>query len=167
MKPERWQQLDKLFHAALERQPEGRAAFLDEACAGDQELRKEVEVLIAANEKAGSFIEKPALDVEARSVANEQSDAGAESMIGKTIGHYRVIALLGLGGMGKVYLAQDTVLGRKVALKLLPAHFTEDAERLRRFEQEARAASALNHPNILTIYEIGHTDSVRYIATEF
>src|SRR5438876_7686600 len=167
MKPERWQQLDKLFHSAIERAPEERAAFLDEACAGDQELRKEVEVLIAANEKAGSFIEKPALDVEARSLANEQSDAGAESMIGKTIGHYRVIALLGSGGMGEVYLAQDTVLGRTVALKLLPAYFTKDTERLRRFEQEARTASSLNHPNIVTIHEIGHEGSFHFIAQEF
>ena len=137
MKPERWQQLDKLFHAALERAPEGRAAFLDEACAGDQQLRKDVVALIAANEKAGSFIEKPALEVEARSLAGEQSDAEAESMVGKTIGHYRLVALLGSGGMGEVYLAHDKVLGRKVALKLLPAYFTQDTERLRRFEQEA------------------------------
>ena len=95
MKPERWQQLDQLFHAALERKPEERAAFLDEACAGDEELRKEVEALIAAHEQSVSFIEKPALEVEARLLANEQSDAGAESMVGKTIGHYRLIALLG------------------------------------------------------------------------
>src|SRR5438876_293071 len=167
MKPERWQQLDKLFHSAIERAPEERAAFLDEACAGDQELRKEVEVLIAANEKAGSFIEKPALDVEARSLAGEQSDSGAESMVGKTIGHYRLVALLGSGGMGEVYLAQDTVLGRRVALKLLPAFFTKDTERLRRFEQEARAASALNHPNIVTIHEIGQDGSFHFIAQEF
>ncbi len=167
MKPERWQQLDSLFHSALERKPEDRAAFLDEACAGDQQLRKEAEALIAANEDAGSFIEKPALDVEARSLANEQSDTGAESMVGRTIGHYRLVALLGSGGMGEVYLAHDNVLGRKVALKLLPAYFTQDTERLRRFEQEARAASALNHPNIVTIHEIGHEGSFHFIAQEF
>jgi serine/threonine protein kinase len=167
MKPDRWQQLDSLFHSALEREPHDRASFLDEACAGDPQLRKEVEALIAANEQAGSFIEKAALEVEARSLASEQSDAGAESMIGKTIGHYRIISPLGSGGMGEVYLAHDTILGRSVALKLLPAYFTKDTERLRRFEQEARAASALNHPNIVTIHEIGHDGSFHFIAQEF
>ena len=167
MKPEHWQQIDKLFHSALERAPKERAAFLDQACAGDQQLRREVDALIAAHEQAGSFIEELALEVEARSVAGEQSDSGAESMVGKTVGHYRLIAALGSGGMGEVYLAQDTLLGRKVALKLLPAHFTEDAERLRRFEQEARATSALNHPNIVTIHEIGHEGSFHFIAQEF
>jgi serine/threonine protein kinase/Tol biopolymer transport system component len=167
MKPDRWQQLDSLFHSALEHAPEERAAFLDEACAGDQQLRKEVEALIAASEQAGSFIEKPALEREARSLADKQGNAGAESMVERTIGHYRLIALLGSGGMGEVYLAQDNVLGRKVALKLLPAFFTKDTERLRRFEQEARAASALNHPNIVTIHEIGNDGSFHFIAQEF
>src|SRR5256714_205268 len=167
MKPERWQQLDQLFHAALEREPEQRSAFLDEACASDEVLRKEVETLLAAHENAESFIENPAFEVEAEALAREQVSGGANSLLGQTIGHYHIIELLGAGGMGEVYLAQDMTLGRQVSLKLLPAHFTADAERLRRFEQEARAASALNHPNILTIYEIGHADSVRYIATEF
>jgi eukaryotic-like serine/threonine-protein kinase len=165
MKPERWQQLDKLFHSALERAPEERAAFLDEACAGDQQLRKEVEDLITANEQSGSFIEKPALEAEARSLARDET--GAESMLGKTVGHYRIIALLGSGGMGEVYLAHDNVLGRKVALKLLPSYFIKDTERLRRFEQEARSASALNHPNIVTIHEIGHEGSFHFIAQEY
>src|SRR5439155_24428221 len=111
-----------------------------------------------------SFIEKRALELEARSLVDEQGIAGAESMVERTIGHYRVIALLGSGGMGEVYLAQDNVLGRKVALKLLPAFFTKDTERLRRFEQEARAASAPNHPNIVTIHEIGHEGSCHSIA---
>src|SRR5438105_5945229 len=167
MKPERWQQLDKLFHSALERRTEERAAYLDEVCAGDEALRKQIEALLVAHQEAGSFIENPAFEVEAEALAREQVRRGANSLVGQTIAHYRIIELLGAGGMGDVYLAQDVTLGRQVALKLLPAHFTEDAERLRRFEQEARAASALNHPNILTIYEIGHADSVRYIATEF
>src|SRR5438132_3941692 len=159
MKPDRWQQLDELFHAVLERGPGARAAVLDDVCGGDQKLRKEVEALVAANEQAGSFIEKPALEVEARSLANEKGDSVAESMIGRTIGRYRITALLGSGGMGEVYLAQDSVLGRELALKLFPASFTQDTNRLRRFEQEARAASALNHPNIVTIHEIGTDDS--------
>ena len=91
----------------------------------------------------------------------------ADSMIGKTLSHYQVTEKLGKGGMGEVYLAQDTHLRRKVALKLLPAQFTKDEDRLHRFEQEAYAASALNHPNILTIYEIGRVDELRFIATEF
>src|SRR5438132_8929643 len=167
MKPERWQQLDKLFHSVLERQPENRAAFLEEACSGDELLRKQVEALLVAHEKAGSFIENQAFEVEAQALAGEQVTRAPNTIIGRTIGHYRIIERLGAGGMGDVYLAQDLTLGRQVALKLLPAHFTADTERLRRFEQEARSASALNHPNILTIYEIGHADSLRYIATEF
>src|SRR5438132_14015080 len=86
---------------------------------------------------------------------------------GETISHYRIISPLGSGGMGEVYLTQDTVLGRKLALKLLPASLTQNTDRLRRFEQEARAASALNHPNIVTIHEIGYDDSFHFIAQEF
>src|SRR5437016_3128133 len=88
-------------------------------------------------------------------------------MISETISHYRILQQLGAGGMGEVYLAEDTRLGRKVALKLLPAEFTKDADRVRRFEQEARAASALNHPNIITIYDIAQADGIHFIATEF
>src|SRR5205814_2041266 len=144
MKPERWQQLDQLFHAALEREPEQRSAFLDEACASDEVLRKEVETLLIAHENAESFIENPAFEVEAEALAREQVSGGANSLVAQTIAHYRIIELLGAGGMGDVYLAQDVSLSRQVALKLLPARFSEDEERLRRFEQEARTASALN-----------------------
>jgi len=168
MKPERWQQLNQLFYAALERGPHERVAFLEQACAGDDELRKQVEALLVAYEQSGSFIEHPALEVEAQLIADEEQRSSGDSIgYGETIDHYRIIERLGSGGMGDVYLAQDLKLGRRVALKLLPQRFTEDAERLRRFEQEARAASALNHPNILTIYEIGNAGSTRYIATEF
>jgi serine/threonine-protein kinase len=163
MKSERWQQLDQLFHSAMEREPSARAAFLDEACGGDDSLHAKVESLLAAHEEAGSFIEKPALDVEAWSVAEDQNQLS----VGQTIGHYRIVSLLGAGGMGEVYLAEDTALGRKVALKLLPIDFTRDLDRVRRFQQEAHAASALNHPNIVTVYEIAHIDDRHLIATEF
>ena len=167
MKPERWQQLDKLFQSALAREPDERAAFLDKACAGDQSLRQQVNRLLVAHEEAGSFIERPAFEVEARGLAGQQSTAEPDLMVGEQISHYRIIASLGSGGMGQVFLAQDTTLGRKVALKLLPSEFTRDTDRVRRFQQEARAASALNHPNIITIYEIGQVNDRHFIATEF
>ncbi|HEV8138921.1 MAG TPA: protein kinase [Pyrinomonadaceae bacterium] len=167
MKPERWQQLDELFHAALEREPGERAAFLDEACAGDEPLRTKLESLLDAHEKAGSFIESPAMDVEARGIAAGQESAREEMSAGETISHYRIIAPLGVGGMGQVFLAHDVTLGRKVALKLLPAEFTRNPDRVRRFKQEARAASSLNHPNIITIHEIAQAEDRQFIATEY
>ena len=163
MKPESWKQLDQLFHEALALPPDECDAFLNDACAGDDSLRHQVEALLSAHGKAGSFIEKPALEVEARFIAKDQT----ESTVGQTIGHYKIISQLGVGGMGEVYLAEDTTLGRKVAIKLLPADFTHDDDRVRRFQQEARAASALNHPNIITIFEIGEVENRHFIATEF
>jgi serine/threonine-protein kinase len=163
MNPERWRQVDHLFQAALERNVAERAVFLAEACAGDAALRREVESLLAAREQAGSFIQSPAIEVAADLMADEQ----AESLLGREMSHYRIISLLGAGGMGEVYLAQDTKLGRKVALKLLPNEFGADRERLLRFEREARAASALNHPHVATIYEIGEADGAHFIAMEY
>jgi serine/threonine protein kinase/Tfp pilus assembly protein PilF len=163
MNPERWGQINQLFHDALEREPVERLAFLARACDGDESLRSEVESLLASHEQAESFIETPASDVAAELFTKGQGKLEA----GQRIGHYKVTGLLGQGGMGEVYLAQDTRLGRPVALKLLPARFTIDVERVRRFEQEARSASALNHPNIVTIHEIGREDSTHFIATEF
>jgi len=162
MKADRWEEIDSLFHAALEREPAQRASFMTQACAGDEALRKEVESLIASHERAGCFIEAPAADLAAELMAKRPENA-----VGRTIGPYRVVDLLGAGGMGEVYLAEDTRLGRRVALKLLPAQFTQHAERLRRFEREARAASALNHPNILVIYDIGKDSGSHFIVTEF
>ena len=163
MKPERWQQLDQLFHLALELEPAHRTAFLAEACVDDVLLRKEVEELLAGHEEAGTFMDRPALEFEAQSLAKDQD----QSVVGQIIGHYKIISSIGAGGMGEVYLAQDTHLGRRVALKLLPAQFTQDTDRERRFQQEARAASALNHPNIITIHEIGQAGKRHFIATEF
>ena len=163
MTPERWQQIKQLFHAALEHEPAQRSAFLARACADDGPLCQEVESLLASHEQAESFIETPASDVAAGLLVEDQTGLAA----GQMIGPFRVADVLATGGMGEVYLADDTRLGRKVALKLLPPQFTTDADRVRRFGQEARAASALNHPNIVTIHEIGQADSIHYIATEF
>ncbi|MCM3871629.1 MAG: protein kinase, partial [Pyrinomonadaceae bacterium] len=163
MTPERYRQIGELYHAALEVDIEERAAFLDRACAGDDEMRREVESLINSHEEAADFIAKPALAVAAGLFADSQANA----LIGKSVSRYRILSLIGAGGMGQVYLAEDTELGRRVALKLLPEHFTSDSERVRRFRQEARAASALNHPNIITIHEIGKAGERHYIATEY
>ena len=161
MTPERYKQVGQLCYAALQLEEGQRAAFLDQACAGDEELRHEVESLLAHRKEAESFIETYAFEVAAKALAT----AGANSLASKKIGRYEVLSLLGRGGMGEVYLARDARLGRKIALKLLPAEFTKDLGRVRRFEQEARAASALNHPNIVTIYEIGEADGAHFIAT--
>jgi tetratricopeptide (TPR) repeat protein len=163
MKPETWRQVEQLYHAALERDASERLAFLDRACAGDEALRREVEKLIAGHERAGTFLASPAWEIAA---SMEENAEQAEPLDGRSIGRYQVVSLLGRGGMGEVYLAQDTGLGRKVALKLLPARFTADAERVRRFEQEVHAVSALNHPNIVTVYDVGEAEAGRFIVME-
>jgi serine/threonine protein kinase/tetratricopeptide (TPR) repeat protein len=163
MTPERWKQVEEIFSSALEREAGERAAFLASACGGDESLRVEVEKLLRSHDKAGSFIEDPPFKVPPPIKVKRSTEA----LAGRSIGHYKVLGLLGSGGMGDVYLAEDSRLHRKVALKMLPLVFTEDAARLRRFEQEARAISALNHPNIVTIYEVGETDAGRFIAIEY
>lgn len=161
MTPERWQQLKQIFQSALERNAAERDAFLSQACANDPALRGEVESLISSHDQAGDYIEVMAAEAATEMLANHPT------IVGKQIGHYQVLNLIGHGGMGEVFLAQDTRLGRKVALKLLRTEFTTNEERLRRFQQEARAASSLNHPNILTIHEIGQDDSLHFMATEY
>ena len=163
MTPEAWHQVKELFRSALEHEVEERPAFLDRACAGNVGLLREVQSLLASFEESDSIIQTPVAEAAAQLFMRDE----AESLVGQQLGHYETIALLGEGGMGAVYLARDTKLGRKVALKLLPSYFTSDGDRLRRFEQEACAASSLNHPNILTIYEIGETNGTHFIATEF
>jgi serine/threonine protein kinase/TolB-like protein len=163
IQPERWRQIDHLFHLALEKQRDERELFLAEVCAGDEVLQKEVEDLILSHERAGQFIEMPASDLAAEVLRKGQ--AGLK--FGERIGPYEIQSVLGIGGMGEVYLASDTRLGRRVALKILPPRFTLDPERVSRFEKEARAASALNHPNIVTIHEVGHFNNARFIVTEF
>ncbi len=163
MHTERWQQIEALFQSALECEPEERSVFLAEGCDGDESLCREVASLITSYEQAEDFIETPACEFAIPLFADPPSEVPA----GQAIGHYTVLAALGVGGMGEVYLAEDMRLERKVALKLLPALLTHHRDRLRRFEQEASAASALNHPHILTIYEIGQGDGRHFIAMEF
>lgn len=183
MEPERWQQLEKIFQAAIERAPRERSAFLDEVCAGDNSLRDEAHSLVASFEEADSFIERPVFhdavefntQVRAGNITrahslntgNMPADWVAGLAVGRRIQQYDLLSLLGAGGMGEVYLAQDNQLHRLVALKLLPPHFTSRPEPVKRFEREARAASSLNHPNIITIHEIGQAEETRFIATEF
>src|SRR5262245_1849997 len=163
MTPEQWHRVKEVFEAALDRAPEERSGFLGQACAGDDLLHSEVKSLLSSYEQEKSFMDTPAASLAAESLMKEESNA----LVGQQLGHYQIIRELGRGGMGVVYLAQDTTLDRPVALKLLPSYLTSDPERLRRFEREARSASALNHPNILTIYEIGQEDALHFIATEF
>src|SRR5262249_13883355 len=163
MPSERWQQIDQLFHQALAYEPAERASFLAHACDGDETLRREIESLLSSHGTDDSFFETPAADVAAELLrANESGFAP-----GQQIETYRIVGRLGAGGMGEVYLADDIRLHRKIALKLLPAKFTIDPQRVHRVEQEARAASALNHPNIVTIHEIGRINGTQFIVTEF
>lgn len=164
MKPERWKQVDALFDAVLELPSEERVKFLNESCDGDEELRREVLSLLAAHEKADGFMASPAMELAAKNIAQENTIV---EMTGREIGEYKVERLLGTGGMGEVYLAQHTKLNRKVALKILPAQFLKDADRVKRFEREARAVSSLNHPNLITIYDIGNSNGLHFIATEY
>ncbi len=154
--------IEELFHSALNQAPEQRATFLDSACAGDEQLRSQVESLLASHERAGGFIETSPLTLASKILEG----ASPESLIGQRFGHFELLKQIGAGGMGDVYLATDLVAGRKAALKLLPLHFTSDPHRLQRFKQEARVVVALNHPNIVTVYEIGENDSTHYIASE-
>jgi serine/threonine protein kinase len=163
MNSQRWREIDQIFQAAVEQPPELRASFLDETCSGDEALRREVEALISSDEQNWSFIDSPAFEVAAPIL----SQTHLVLDIGQHLAYYEVVELVGKGGMGEVYLAEDTRLGRKVALKLLSADLTRNASLVALFQQEARAASSLNHPNILTIHEIGKVDDRQFIATEF
>src|SRR5438128_12450700 len=162
MPPARLQTIEEIYRAALDQKPDQISAFLDRACGGDEVLRRKVEALLASRERVADFIQKSAVGLATRIIENQQ----AVSLVGQTIGHYKISERIGTGGMGDVYLATDMTAGRKAALKLLPMRFTGDAERLKRFQQEAHAVVGLNHPNILTVYEIGEDHSTHYIASE-
>jgi serine/threonine protein kinase len=166
MEHERWQRIEQLYHAALERDAEQRASFLAEACADDESLHNEVEMLLAANEQASGFLATPALEFEAKNLAAEKLPDSLGIRVGQELSHYKILARIGAGGMGVVWRARDTRLDREVAIKVLPASLVNNLDSLRRFEQEARATSALNHPNILTIYDIGEHEGSPYIVAE-
>ncbi len=167
MNPERWQQVKKLYNAALELETEEREAFFDGACAGDESLRKEIEFLFAQQAEAENLLGKPALEVAARALAQDRKDEAEPDYVGQSLLHYRIVEKIGEGGMGVVYRAEDSHLKRSVAIKLLSSDKMADPERRRRFTHEARAASALNHPNIVTIYDITSHEGIDFIAMEY
>jgi eukaryotic-like serine/threonine-protein kinase len=167
MSPEQWQKIHELFEAALERPAEDRAAFLERACAGAEETRRRVEAMLEADAQNDLLVDRPAYQAANIFAPSNSGADDSQSYSGETIGVYRLIKELGRGGMGTVYLAYDTRLRRQAALKLLPSHLVNNPERVRRFQREARAASALNHPNIITIYDFGQEDGRYYIVSEF
>jgi eukaryotic-like serine/threonine-protein kinase len=163
--PDRWRHVENLFHEALGLTPEARVEFLDIKCAGDPELRKEVETLINASAgQSMDFLQDSVRQAADRMITDRMY---RKVTVGAQLGYYKIMALLGTGGMGEVYLAEDTRLRRKVALKVIGRNFNLDERGLRRFEHEAQAASALNHPNIVTVYEFGQAEGLRFIASEF
>src|SRR4030095_7755466 len=153
MTPERWKQIDELAQSALERAGDERAGFLDVACGGDSALRREVESQIAYQHQISKFLEEPAFKHVAELIANPQTET--ESMEGRTISHYSIQRKLGEGGMGEVYLAQDTTLSRKVAIKFLSQDSVAGEQAVKRFVREAKAGAALDHPHICGVHEVG------------
>src|SRR5438552_5927145 len=167
MTPQQYERLTELFHAVLEIAPDQRPAFLDQVSDGDANLLRELESLLTAHEQRAAYTEKPPDDIAAGMFLARHDIGAAASLPPNTrIDRYQIRSLLGKGGMGEVYLAEDLRLHRKVALKILPAAVAANQDRMRRFEQEATAAAALNHPHIAHIYEIGESEGIHFIAME-
>ncbi|HMQ02765.1 MAG TPA: protein kinase [Pyrinomonadaceae bacterium] len=167
MDAKRWRQIDSLLDAAMEVPEAERVDFVTERSGGDSELCNAVLDLLNAHDRSGSFLQQSAMRMAAEGASNAETEISAFAFINKTIATYKIERLLGAGGMGEVYLAFDEKLKRRVALKLLPPEFVSNDERVKRFELEARAVSSLNHPGIVTIYDVGNFEGVNFIATEF
>jgi Tol biopolymer transport system component len=162
MKPERWKEIEDIYHRAQQRDGRARQSFLDQACGGDEELRREVESLLRADGEAESFLDTPAIDLAVQMIAEKKMP----SLVGKQISRYEIVEWIGAGGMGEVYRAKDIRLSRDVAIKVLPDHLSRSAEAAARFEREARAVAALSHPNILAIHDFGYEQEVCFAVTE-
>jgi hypothetical protein len=162
MTPDRYQRAADIYHAALRVAAEERSAFLANACSGDESLRRDVESLLAATEHSGAIIDRPASEIAAPLIAADGTEVAPPTRVGR----YEIVSPIAVGGMGTVYKARDTQLNRPVAIKFLSPDLADESAR-RRFQQEAKMASALNHPHILTVHEAGELDGRQYLVTEF
>ena len=162
MTSNRWEEINRLYNAAVEVEEKERAAFLEKACGEDTELRREVESLLAYDQLAQQFLDRPALQLTAEKLAGEPP-----SLVGRKLGPYQILGVLGAGGMGEVFTARDTRLNRTVAIKVLPKHLSERADLRQRFEREARAIASLDHPHICALYDVGHEGATDFLVMQY